>query len=64
MANQDCPAHQVAQVSPDKMVSLVYQEGRVILDSQASDSQDPQELKDSPAFPASQELLEDQADQE
>lgn len=37
--------HQVAQVSPGRTVSLVYQEQRVNLDSQASDSQDPQELK-------------------
>lgn len=34
------------------------------LDSQASDSQDPQELKDSQVFPASLEHPEDQADQE
>lgn len=45
------------------MVSLVYREERVTLDSQASDSQDPQELKDSQVFPANQELLQDQADQ-
>lgn len=37
--------HQVAQVSPGRTVSLVYQEQRVNLDSQASDSQDPRELK-------------------
>lgn len=36
---------QVTQVSLDSLVSLVYQEPRVILDSRASDSQDPQVLK-------------------
>lgn len=36
---------QEAQVRLDRMVSPVYQEGRVNLDSQASDFQDPQELK-------------------
>lgn len=36
---------QVAQVSPDCLVSLVYQDPRANLDSQVSDSQDPQELK-------------------
>lgn len=64
MVNQDCLVHQVAQVSLDRMASLVYQEERVNLDSQALDSLDPQELKDSQVSPASQELLEDQADQE
>lgn len=63
-ASQDGPAHQVAQVPPDRMVSLVYQERRVTLDSQVSDFQDPQELKDSQVLPASQELLQHQADQE
>lgn len=64
MENQDCPAHQVTQVSLDSLVSLVYQEPRVILDSRASDSQDPQVLKDSQVSPDSQDLLVDQADQE
>lgn len=36
---------QVTQVSPDSLVSLVYQEQKVILDSRVSDSLDPQELK-------------------
>lgn len=62
--NPDCPVDQEARVHPDRMVSPVYQEGRVNLDSQASDSQDPQELKDSQVFPASLELPEVQADQE
>lgn len=64
MENQDCPAHQVTQVSLDSLDSPVYQEPRVILDSLASDSQDPQVLKDSQVSPDSQDLLEDQADQE
>lgn len=64
MASPDCPAHQVTQVSPAKMVSLGYQDRRVTLDSQASDSQDPPELKDSQVSPASQELQEHRADQE
>lgn len=36
---------QVAQVSPDSLVSLVYQDPRANLDSQVSDSRVPQELK-------------------
>lgn len=64
MESQDCLVHQVAQVSPDSLDSLVYREQRVTLDSQALDSLDPQELKDSPVSPVSQELLEVQADQE
>lgn len=61
--NQDCPALQAPQERPGRTVSLVYPEPRVNQDSQASDSQDPQELKDSQVFPASQEPPEDQADQ-
>lgn len=64
MANQDCLVNQVAQVSLDRMVSLAHQDQRENLDSQALDSQDPQELKDSQVSPASQELLQDRADQE
>lgn len=63
-ARRDCPAHQVARVSPDRMVSLVHQERRGILDSTASDSQDPQEAKDSQVPTASQDLLQDQVDRE
>lgn len=36
---------QVTKEGPDRTVSLVHQERRVTLDSQASDSQGPQELK-------------------
>lgn len=64
MENLDFLEHQVTPVSPDRMVSPDHQEQRVNLDSQASDSQDPQELKDSQVSPASQELLQDQVDQE
>lgn len=64
MAHLDFPAQQVTQVSPDRAASLVYQEPRANLDSQALDSQDPQELKDSQVPLASQELLQDQVDQE
>lgn len=64
MESQDCLDHQVTQVSPDRMVSLVYQERRVTLDSQALDFQDPQALKVSQVSLASQDLLEDQEDQE
>lgn len=64
MESQDCPAHQEAQVSPDSLVSLGHQEAKVNLDFQELDSQDLQVLKDSQVSPASQELLEDQADQE
>lgn len=64
MAHQDCPAHQVTPVDLDRMVSLVCQERRVNLDSQALDFQDLQELKDSQVSLASQDLLQDQADQE
>lgn len=63
-AHQDCLVHQVAQVSLDSLVSLVFQEQRVILDSQELDSQDPQDLKDTQVSPASQESLQDLADQE
>lgn len=64
MARQDCPARQVTRVSPDRTGSLVYPERRANLDSQALDSQDPQELKDSQVSLASQELLQDRVDQE
>lgn len=64
MVYQDCQDHQVTQVSLDSPVSLVHLGERVNLDSQASDSQDPQELKDSQVSPASQELPEEEADQE
>lgn len=64
MENPDCLVHQESQVHPDRMGSPVYQERRVSLDSQASDFQDLQELKDSQVFLASLELPEDQADQE
>lgn len=64
MESLDCLVHQVPRVSLDSLVSLVYQEPKETLDSQASDSQDPQELKDSQGSPDSQDLLQDQADQE
>lgn len=64
MASQDSLVDQVAQVSPASLVSPDYQEQRVTPDSQGSDSQDHQELKDSQVSPASQDPQEDQADQE
>lgn len=63
MASLGYPVHQVHQVSPDSLVSPVYQDRRVNLDSQALDSQDPQDQKDSQVSPAKQEPLEDQEDQ-
>lgn len=63
MESQDCRVHQVSQVDLDRMVSLEYQEQRVNLDSQELDFQDLQELKDSQVSPASQDLLQDLADQ-
>lgn len=40
--------YQVTQVNPGSLVSLVYQDPRVNRDSQASDFQDPQDLKVHP----------------